>query len=208
MTDDKGTSPVLTWPNVPRLAFGSGAEAHLNATVSWALGNPRDLTHYIDGYREAAEAVFERVDAGASPDHMLFPFAFLWRHCIELRLKEIIAIGRSLDGKEWGFPEHHGLLDLWREAKPYVIQTAPKGGKRPEVRNVEANIKEFEKIDPSAEGFRYSLDKKGKRSLPRAPNLVNLRKLHEAVTAVANLLSGVSSVLQEQLEYMMQRPES
>jgi hypothetical protein len=202
-----GTTPPLSWPDVPRLAFGRGADAHLNVKGSWALSSPTDMSSYIDGYRDAAEAVFEHVESGASPDHLLFPAAFLWRHCIELHLKEIIALGRSLDGKKWGFPEHHRLLDLWREAKPYVLQIAPKRKRRPEVRNVEANIIEFEKIDPSAQGFRYSFDKSGTRILKTAPDMMNLRVLHEAMMAVANFLSGVSSVLHERWEYATWRPE-
>jgi hypothetical protein len=78
----------------------------------------------------------------ASPDFAVFPLAFLWRHCIELSLKEIIAVGRRQDGGRWGFPEHHRLLDLWNAAKPYVIQTGPDGDVGPAVSNVEANIVE------------------------------------------------------------------
>lgn len=129
------------------------------------------------------------------------------RHCIELSLKEIIAVGRRQDGGGWGFPNHHQLLDLWKEAKPYIIQTGLEGDVGPEVGNVEANIVEFEKIDPSAQGFRYALDRSGDRSLATAPEVLNLRVLHDAMEPLATFLSGVSSVLQERLDYMLEDHE-
>ena len=197
MADDDESS-LPSWPDVPRLAFGPGAEAQLNACVSSALWNPNDMAPYITGYRRGAEVLFEHVEGGgAPPDFTLLPIAFLWRHCIELSLKEIIALGRCMDGEPWSFPEHHRLGELWRTAKPYVITCGPANA--PEIGNVESNIAEFEKIDPSAQGFRYSLNRAGDRSL-NAPDLVNLRGLHDAMVPLANFLSGVSSVLQDRLD--------
>ena len=202
MTDD--TLPKLTWPDVPRIAFGSDPlDGHLNARLGWALSNPRDMTGYIVGYKDAAEALFQHAKTvGAIPDFLLFPIAFMWRHAIELSLKEIVAIGRVVDGRPWGFPEHHRLGDLWREAKPYVIRAGPPDHEGPEVANVEENILELEGIDPSAQGFRYPVARNGDPGLKDAPTLLSLRLLHEAMQAVTNLLEGVSSVQQQGLDYL------
>ena len=71
--------------------------------------------------------------------------------------------------------------------------------------NVEDNLKEFDKIDPAADGFRYPLNSdRTLRSMPDAPEHVNLRVLHEAMEAVANFLSSVRSELGARLEYIAQ----
>jgi hypothetical protein len=50
--------PKLTWPDVPRIAFGSDRlDGRLNARVGWVLSNARDMTGYIVGYKDAAEAL-------------------------------------------------------------------------------------------------------------------------------------------------------
>lgn len=163
------------------------------------------MTPYVEGYREAAQALFKHIDQSpvVPVNFMLFPLAHLWRHHVELSLKQIIAIGRCVDGGAWGFPDNqHGLTKLWEEAKPYVIQCGPPGdtGATGVVANVEANIHEFETINPTAQGFRYSLDRKQRRSLPGAPPNVNLRVLHETMMALANFLSGVTMALEHDLE--------
>jgi hypothetical protein len=60
-------------------------------------------------------------------------------------------------------------------------------------------------IDPGADGFRYPLNwDRTARSLPNAPEYVNLRILHEAMEALANFLSGVRSELGTRLDYIAQ----
>ena len=104
-----------------------------------------------------------------------------------------------------GFPGAPSPARPLEGSEAYVIQTGPTGDKGPEVGNVEANIVEFERIDPSAQGFRYGRNRAGARSLSDAPKLLNLRVLQEAMEPLANFLSGVSSMLQERAEYTGER---
>ncbi len=118
---------------------------------------------------------------------MLFPIAFAWRHYTELALKDIIAAGRQLAGLEWGYPSGHKLLQLWKEARPHLEQLGDPNA--PELANVESNVCEFERIDQFADGFRYPLNRA--RTEPRLhspPPTVSLRRLHEAMDAVATFL--------------------
>lgn len=194
----------MAWPDVPRICFGPGDPAHLDACVGWVQSRPHDMHGYVEGYRSAAVALFQSaVDAHVSPDYLVFPMAFLWRHHVELALKDIIAVGRQLAGEPWGFPPQHRLLDLWDEAKAHVVRLGDPAA--PELANVEDNLREFEAIDPGSDGFRYPLNRaRTARSLPNAPDYVNLRVLHEAMEALANFLSGVRSELGLRLDYTMQ----
>ena len=156
---------------------------------------------YVEGYRRAALAIYEfAVETRASPEYMLFPIAFVWRHYVEIALKDIIAAGRELAGEEWEFPGGHNLLKLWREAHHHIA--AIGYAKAPELANVENNLREFDLIDRVGDGFRYPLNRAGTLpSLQNAPANVNLRVLHEAMDAVATFLSCVRSEMSARLDY-------
>lgn len=200
--DERTASPLMSWPDVPRLAFGPGLFGELNADLAWARKRPRDMYGYVEGYRRAAVALYGyTVETRASPDYMLFPIAFAWRHYVEIALKDIIAAGRELAGEKWSFPKGHRLLDLWREAHPHITNLGDPAA--PELANVENNICEFDRIDHVGDGFRYPLNLAGTdRSLPNAPANVNLRVLHEAMDAVGTFLSCVRSELSARLDYV------
>jgi hypothetical protein len=193
---------VARWPNVPRVCFGFGEPIHLNACVDWVLSGPDGMTGYIEGYRRAAESVYATTIRNRdSPDYMLFPLAFLWRHHLELALKHIIALGRSLEDSAWGFPEHHRLLELWHEAKVHIVNASSPDA--PELANVEANLSEFQMVDPGSFGFRYPTERNsGARTLAHAPSHVNLGVLHEAMQALSNYLDAVQMELSVRLDYL------
>lgn len=192
----------MAWPDVPRLAFGPGLSGELNANLAWVQSRPRDMYGYVEGYRRAAVALYDyAVTTRASPEYMLFPIAFAWRHFLEIALKDIIAAGRELAGEPWGFPRGHKLLDLWREARPHIATLGDPAA--PELTTVENNLREFDRIDHVGDGFRYPLNSAGSLpSLHNPPPNVGLRVLHEAMDAVATFLSAVRTELSVRLDYL------
>lgn len=124
----------------------------------------------------------------------------MWRHFIELSLKDIIATGRVLQGDEGRFPAHHQLGKLWKEARGQIEAIS---GALDEFKHVEASIGEFEKIDPKADGFRYPLAKNGvDASLSSEEPYVNLRLLHEAMVALANFFDAVRMDMSVRLDHL------
>lgn len=205
MNDEAHEHAEIEWPDVARICFGPGSPPKINACVGWVQSKPEQMTAYVEGYRKAATALFEwAATTGASPDYVVFPLAFLWRHHVELALKEIIAVGRTIDGKEGDFPTNHKLKKLWTEARPHIEKCVPADA--PTLANVEANIQDFECIDPGADGFRYPQGKdKNGRSMPNAPGLVNLRVLYEGMTAIANFLEAVRCELSLRRQHVLDR---
>jgi hypothetical protein len=201
---DEDIESSMPWPDVPRLAFGPGHPVDLNANLAWVRSRPRDMYGYVEGYRRAAVALYDyAVESRSSPEYMLFPIAFAWRHYLEIALKDIIAAGRELAGEVWGYPKGHHILDLWREAHPHINELGDPAA--PELANVENNIREFDRIDFGGDGFRYPLNLAGTvPSLGNAPANVNLRVLHEAMDAIAMFLSAVRSELSSRLNYVME----
>ena len=102
MDEDRGEennvdpTQEIPWPDVFRRGFGAGEPRHLNANVEWAQRH--GMYGYVEGYARAARAVFETARSQNS-DYFLWPLAFLWRHQLELALKEIISLGRELQGE-------------------------------------------------------------------------------------------------------------
>src|SRR5258708_3860719 len=124
MTDEETEAPVY-WPDGSRPLFGPGDPWELNARIRW-IRSPGGLLILSQGYREAAEWLFEDVRRERrSPDFAVYPIAFLWRHHIELTLKNIIANGKRLHNEKPEFDAVHGLLGLWKDAKPYVEESGP-----------------------------------------------------------------------------------
>jgi hypothetical protein len=155
MTDDHEEIP---WPNAPRTFLGPGVDWRHVADVGWVQSR-KDFFGYVEGYRRAAVTLFESLEhTRQSPEYMVWPLAFLWRHFIELSLKDIIATGRVLQGDEARFPAHHQLGKLWKEAREQIEAIS---GALDEFKHVEASIGEFERLDPKADGFRYPLAKNG-----------------------------------------------
>jgi len=66
------------------------------------------------------------------------------------------------------------------------------------------NLREFEKIDPCADGFRYPLDSNwSARSLPKAPEWVNLGTFHAAMVTLSKFFSCKEIELKARLDYIL-----
>jgi hypothetical protein len=144
----------------------------------------------VEGYRLAADTLVEHVKAtGRSQDFLVYPIVFLYRHYLELLLKQIITDGRELLDKKTGFPTHHRLSDLWNEAKGLTRRTWTTQDP-PEMRKVDHVIAEFARLDPEGESLRYAYKKDGQSTLPSLQH-INLRHLADSPRGVSQFLEGV-----------------
>ncbi len=181
------------WPDVPRISFGPGEPAYLNANLTPVLG-PSEAGEqaHILGYSRAAQALFEHSTSCAriSPDYLVFPLTFLWRHYVKLALRQIIATGQRLNQESANHEvAHDRLMDLWEVAKPYIVEHC--SAEVPEMSNVQANIEEVERIGSYASGLCYLSDDRKTLGLTDAPKPINLKVLHEAMLALSNFFDAV-----------------
>jgi hypothetical protein len=184
-----------------RPVFSSDERIGLNACVQWALRYNRGMAGYINGYAEAAVAVINAArDRVASPDLLVFPLVFLWRHHIELALKNVIMLGRCLAGEDSRNPSGHNLAVLWREASGHIHGLDDE--EPPEFTHVDAIIQQIQRVDERADGFRYPTQiGSSKQNLQAVPELVNLSVLHDAMCAVANFLACATTEMEQRLDY-------
>lgn len=178
------TSPLKT-----DSLFKSEKDFHLNACLNWMHDS---LPAYADGYKRAADLLCTQIiESNAGPiDTLIYPLCSLYRHYIELRLKEIIKDGYLIFDIRQGVPTHHKIVKLWKEAKSFTLKIWPDGPKE-ELENLERLLVEFEKADPGAQDFRYPTNKDGENSLKGITH-INIRNLQEVMSRVGFLLDGIS----------------
>ena len=176
------------WPDVPRVSFGPGEPAYLNASLTSVLGSQETgMQAHVVGYSRAAQALFmhSTTCSRMGPDYVVFPLASLWRRYVELALKQIIALGHCLNQESpYNEVAHNRLMDLWNAATPYIVEHC--SAETPEMSNVPTTLEELERIDSYACGFRHP-----PRVITDPPKPVNLKVLQEAMLALWFFLDAV-----------------
>jgi hypothetical protein len=162
-----------------------------------------------NGFKEAADAVIAHASENPRhPDQFLFPVGFLYRHALEVKLKRICRMAATLHNvtPPSGLLHQHGLAQLWRFAKPLIVQTWPKA--RPEdvaeLDFAERVIDEFDQIDSNAQAFRYVTDRKGKENLTAFPDQVTLEHIQQTISTVYELLDGIDMGLEDYLSALLE----
>ena len=168
-----------------------------NACVNWGHFN-WDL--YAMGYKSAADAlVDDAMISGSKLDTHVFPIVFLYRQYLELRLKELVASGRSLVDRPQTKKLDHKLEPLWSELRGIIEEVWPDDGPE-DLDAIQDYIAQFCSVDPTSTAFRYPSAKNGSPSLPGV-RLINLRQLRLVMASVSQLLEGVSAAIDVYLGY-------
>ena len=155
---------------------------------------------YAEGYRRAADILVDYVaDNDRDQDFLVYPIAFLYRHYLELRLKELRIISSKLSGRSIGPFLGHDLMKLWSEARPNIDQNRLGPQIKGNLNAIEERLKELQVIDPSSDAFRYPEHKLGEPSLKRMQE-INLKHLQDVVRGISNVLDGISYAIGMKLE--------
>lgn len=135
-------------------------------------GDDCDFGTYCWGFLRAANVVVDHVVRsrlqGRWSDYSTFwecpayAALFLYRHCLELRLKElIVAYGGCLPDRE------HSLMNLWTGLKHVAGKgvTDVPGESRQDLEMAEQIIVRFDQIDVNSQVFRYPINRDKKPAL-------------------------------------------
>jgi hypothetical protein len=170
------------------------------AKLNWA--GPDSWCVYADGYKRAAELLIERTKNIYETNTVIFPILALYRHYVELSLKEIIAYGQYLDGKGSIPDNEHDLKQLWACAKNYIRKSYTAFE---QLSRIEQLVYEIYDLDPTSQGARYPYVKhvkpkdKNKRakvvSFSAAPLFLRLDLLNADIHELGELLSDVTAYL-------------
>lgn len=113
-------------------------------------------------FKEAADLILETHLSSKGPhrDSFLYPVAYLYRHGLELALKELVILCVVAEHYELEDVEDildkHALCPLWNKAKSLILEWEPDDKK---AAFAEAVINEFHHLDKDGQTLRYDRKK-------------------------------------------------
>src|SRR5262245_22893290 len=93
------------------------------------------LDFYATGYLQAARYLGRGLVRGRRSHHLsidmcIYPLVFLWRHYLELRLKELLITLGALNNTSIGMLQEHNLGALWGRLRPLITSYMPTDWRR------------------------------------------------------------------------------
>ena len=172
-----------------------GPSWHLNATLH--LGG---WDSYALGYKEIADMVVDRLmECRSMPDYQAYPIIFLYRHYLELRLKELLMAASELIDEYAETPMDHKLLPLWEKIRPHLERVWGDERSLAHHDDIAARLTEFDAVDPGSFAFRYPEDTKGNPVLQEL-RVINVRRVRDVVMAISHVLDGSSMSIDHHLD--------
>ena len=158
---------------------------------------------YGTSYKDTADYLVEHATR-IGQDFVVYPIMFLYRHYIELRLKEMLYLLQKLQNMQVNEYKEHNILKLWkktiatlqntsngdyyRECSPIVFDT------------IRDRLEEFNKLDPRSLSFRYPTDFDNPEFAEERKTLFNLQQAKEVMGEIAKFLDGYTYGLDAFLE--------
>ena len=198
-----------------KLSGKDDSRKHLTAGMNFSRN--RNTWHlYASGYRNAANALVYGFEQGHIQQHLInttiYPIAFLYRHSIELWIKQMLFSCGKLLGESIDLQKSHELDKLWSNlystikdrVYPYVNHEEGEEDKQL-IKSVQNGIRQFTEIDRSSMAFRYPTDKKGMKFLTDL-DYVHLGRLAEFCNEVLDNLEAMSmwlsNLIDEQSDWL------
>jgi hypothetical protein len=182
------------WPDDTTCVFRAGDPT---TDLEWIPQTRSQWDRYAGGYKEAADRVY-RSWRKMSEDAMVFPLVFLYRHYVELRIKEVLqSVAQLLDlPKDWKCSHH--VDDLWLRLRP-LLQRAAADQPARDFDNAERLIFGIARRDPISQEFRYPEDSDGKRFLADMQRL-DVVNFYTAMQQLSAFLEGASMAVSVYLD--------
>lgn len=156
---------------------------------------------YKAGFRKAAFDLTSKVcHQPVDQDLIVYPIAYLYRHHIELVLKEIIRLALDLEEKSPTPAQEkklggHDLLSLWSMARPMLGPVCEIAGSDPlpseDLQGIDSYMNQINAHDPRGESFRYARTRDAKRTLGPTLKLINIRTFATGMEKLADYLEGI-----------------
>ena len=196
----------LPWPKPTDQLFvqGEGDDGWRNNARLMHDWGDRWSTYAI-GYKKAADIVVDQVKNGNGyQDFLVYPVMFLYRHYLELSVKNLIFMSWSLLHIE---PDDdlraHDIRQYWRKCDALLQRISP-GDSIQALRDVGRMIDQFCEHDPISMAFRYPVSLPEKKTKERKLTLqglsvVNLRNVQEVIANISVLFDGAESQIADYL---------
>lgn len=152
---------------------------------------------YVRGYFEAAEYLVDNF-LKMIQDFAIYPTMFLYRHYIELSLKNILYLLEGYHGisrdKPW---DQHRLLVIWNAIKPLLFKCESSYTKH--WREAQNCIEEFHSIDEKSLTFRYHITNTNDPSI-QGHTHINILQVQKIVRVLSSYLEMISEGIYMEIE--------
>ncbi len=191
------------WPSLTsRLFAPTPAIPSPRPHVALDLLQPDFGHNYREGYYQlgmlAIKRLADRDSAASPPVGLTYPTLYVFRHYLELALKQLIGQCAKLASEAppgW-LASTHDLMRLWTELER-LIPPAPSGDDT--IQHVRRCLEEFNAIDPKSFTFRYSEDREGNSVAETIP-FVELGGFEAAMHDLHAFFYGCEAYADELLE--------
>ena len=166
----------------------------------------RTVGEYALMYQDSAEKLMDLAcDAPGILNVHALPAVFLFRHYVELSLKDMLLMARPLNDAPRGFPDGHPLLPLWTELRALMAEAnIGDPSEEPTLDVVEAMIIELDQSDPNSMSFRYPVGRESQGRpllLDKQFEYFDMRCFREQAKRLAAFIDGCGTQLEEYLGY-------
>lgn len=169
--------------------------------VRWLPSGIKDIFKLSEGYRLSAVSLYREIKKNEwmNKQYLSSAMIFSFRQFLEVRLKELIYIGKRELFEDPQFKATHSLEDLFQTYVKEVLPKADPSFNKEMVSIVNKLIHEFNFIDPKSMSFRYPVDKE----LNPNHNLPNfdIDNFKEVMDKLANFLDSQLEILQMLEDY-------
>ncbi len=190
----------LPWPKPTSRLFGDDGDCEF---IAWVPKSSKEWCIYAEGYREAADRLLEQIGNGVgTKDFLVYPIVFLYRHFVELKLKEIIQDSRNLLDIEASLALEHRLDRLWKDARALLeeVEQHNPAATNEVLDDAERLILELHGIDATSTVFRYPRDRDGKPH-DLGSDYLSLDRFREGIQDLAAFLDGASMQVSVYLDW-------
>ena len=190
----------IRWPSRGDNPFPVNAKSPNSPTwcsLDWMANFRIDDSSYAEAFKGAGDKIIGELARGedtAHPDIYFFPIVFLYRHCLELKMKSIIRLGVNLkfisqDENLLKVLGSHNLHSMWNKVKEAITKYWPDGPED-ELQSAERIILDFHRIDNTGQNLRYSENKEGAKTIKQMPPSVQLLNLKDVFEKIYNFFDG------------------
>jgi len=167
----------------------------LHVTDSWLA----------DAFKTSADRLIDDLKRRKGPEHAdvyFFPIGCLYRHALELKLKQVVRLALKLELIEdkhrvQKILSEHQLYPLWNHAKGSIKRFWPDGPED-ELSAAERIVQAVHMIDGAGESLRYTKNKRGKSTLVKMPKYVDLLQFRKIYSGVFNMLGGCEDTFEHE----------
>jgi hypothetical protein len=191
-------------PRASDVLFGASQEGwRLNACIEhWG-----DVEHaYKAGFREASSQLVEHMcKEPSNQDYLVYPIVYLYRHHIEMVLKDIFRLSVDLLEKPMSNRQEkklkaHNLSQLWDMIRPNLAPICDLAGEAAlpleDLNGIDAYMNQLNAHDPGGQSFRYARQQDMTRTLDVDLVHINIRSFAIHMEKLADYLDGLEGWLQ------------